>query len=433
MKQSLLLQRNFRWIWIGQMASILGSRFTELALPWIVLLNTGSPLKAGLVAVCSQIAPLLLAIPAGTWLENQRKKPIALWAEIGRGMAMLLLVLAALANMLSVWIIALVLLFTELASLLFRISFHAMLPTIVGRKKLLEAHNYLEGADAISTFIGPMLAGLTFAVLGATGTLAMDTLAIFISFITITMVQYGENVVRKSETHFENRSETQSQNQSESDEHKATKWRQTLQGMKYLVGNDIQKLLTLNHGILSFTTVSVTLLVIILAQQGLDLKVEETGLLFSAAGLGNIVGVYLISKLKRLPWGFLLSTLLMISSIGVLILTFAQSLVWALIGMFVFDGALSMAFVVHGSVRQAITPDHLLARISSTGFIISGVAGMVGNVYAGGVAELLDPRLALSFCAILLMVGAIFTFKNRSDHQPIEKIEPIELVEYDIM
>jgi hypothetical protein len=282
----------------------------------------------------------------------------------------------------------------------------------------------ITSADAISTLIGPMLAGMTFAVLGATGTLAVDTLAIFISFITITMIQYGENVFRKSEN--------QSQNQSESTENKA-KWRQTLQGMKYLVGNDIQTLLTLNHGILNFTTVSVTLLAIILAQQSLDLKVEETGLLFSAAGLGNIVGVYLISKLKRLPWGFLLSVLLTISSMGVIILTFAQSLVWALIGMFVFDGALSMAFVVHGSVRQAITPDHLLARISSTGFIISGVAGMVGNVYAGGVAELLDSRLALSFCAILLMVGAIFTFKNRFVHQPIEKVEPIELVEYDIM
>jgi MFS family permease len=411
MKLLLLKDRNFRLIWIGQMFSILGSRFSELALPWIVLHNTGSPLKAGLVAVCSQIAPLVLAIPAGTWLENQRKKPVALWAELFRALAMFILVLAALMNDLSTWIIALVLLFNGLASLLFRISFHSMLPSIVGRKKLLDAHNYLEGADAISTLIGPVLAGLTFAAIGATGTLGIDALTFLISFITIALIQYHERIVKRPEKTLDTN----------------TKWGQTLSGMKYLVGNNVQRLLTLNHGILNFCTVSVTLLAIIFAQGSLHLDVKETGLLFSAAGLGNILGVYLIGKLKHMHWGLLQSILLFISSSGVLILAFSSNLTWALVGMFVFDGALSMGFVVHGSVRQAITPDHLLARISSTGFLISGLTGIVGSLYAGGIAELLDSRIALGLCGILLMIGGLLTLINRSAHHPIEKVEHIEL------
>jgi hypothetical protein len=417
MKLALMRQRNFLLVWIGQMLSILGSRFSELALPWIVLQNTGSPLKAGLVAVCSQIAPLALAIPAGTWLENQRKKPVAMWAEFGRAIAMLVLVIAAIMNALNTWIIALILLFNGLASLLFRISFHSMLPHIVGRKNLLEAHNYLEGADAISTLIGPILAGVTFAALGATGTLGIDTLTFFISFITIVLIQYHERMTKASL--------------------KGTRttigWRPTLQGMKYLIGNDVQKLLTLNHGILNFCTVSVTLLVIILAQKSLDLKVEETGLLFSAAGLGNILGVFLISKLRRVPWGLLLSVLFFVSCAGILILTLSTGLLWALIGMFVFDGALSMAFVVHGSVRQAITPDGFLSRISSTGFLITGLTGVLGSLYAGGIAEVLDSRIALSFCGVLLVIGGILTLRTGSVHQSIDKIEPMELINVDEM
>jgi hypothetical protein len=78
-------------------------------------------------------------------------------------------------------------------------------------------------------------------------------------------------------------------------------------------------------------------------------------------------------------------------------------------------------------VRQAITPDHLLARISSTGFLISGLTGIVGSLYAGGIAELLDSRIALGLCGILLMIGGLLTLINRSTHHPIEKVEPIEL------
>jgi MFS family permease len=411
MKLALMKQRNFRLIWIGQMLSILGSRFSELALPWIVLHNTGSPLKAGLVVVCSQIAPLILALPAGAWIENQRKKPVALWAELGRTAAMLVLVIAAIMNVLSVWIIAFVLLISGLAGLLFRISFHSMLPHIVGRKNLLEAHNYLEGADAISTLIGPMLAGITFAVLGATGTLGIDTLTFFISFLTIILLQYNERMAKLSYQVPDT----------------STKWSETLKGMRHLIGNNVQRMLTLNHWILHFCTVSVTLLAMILAQKNLLLSIEKTGLLFSAAGLGNIVGVYLISRLKNLPWGIVQATLFFVSAIGIVLLASAQSFGWALLGMFLFDGALSMGFVVHGSVRQAITPDHLLARISSTGFLISGLAGIIGSLYAGGIAEWLDSRIALGFCAALLLVGGIITLMNRSLHQPINQVEPMEL------
>jgi MFS family permease len=411
MKLALMKQRNFQLIWIGQMLSILGSRFSELALPWIVLHNTGSPLKAGLVVVCSQIAPLILALPAGAWIENQRKKPVALWAELGRAVAMLVLVIAAIMNVLSVWVIALVLLFNGLAGLMFRISFHSMLPHIVGRKNLLEAHNYLEGADAISTLIGPILAGVTFAALGATGTLSIDALTFFISFITIILIQYPERMAKLSYQVPDT----------------STKWSQTLKGMRHLVGNNVQRTLTLNHWILHFCTVSVTLLAIILAQKNLLLNIKETGLLFSAAGLGNIIGVYLISRLKNLPWGIVQASLFFVSALGIVLLASAQSLIWALFGMFLFDGALSMGFVVHGSVRQAITPDHLLARISSTGFLISGLAGIIGSIYAGGIAEWLDSRIALGFCAVLLLIGGIITLTNRSIHQPINQVEPMEL------
>ncbi|WLR42054.1 hypothetical protein LC087_14940 [Bacillus carboniphilus] len=39
--------RNFLVLWLGQLVSIFGGRFSELVIPWVVLQVTQSPLKAG--------------------------------------------------------------------------------------------------------------------------------------------------------------------------------------------------------------------------------------------------------------------------------------------------------------------------------------------------------------------------------------------------
>jgi MFS family permease len=59
---------------LAEVVSTTGSQMTLVALPWFVLVATGSPARMGLV-VAADLAPmLLLAIPAG-----------ALAARLGRG------------------------------------------------------------------------------------------------------------------------------------------------------------------------------------------------------------------------------------------------------------------------------------------------------------------------------------------------------------
>ncbi|WP_202079087.1 hypothetical protein [Caldalkalibacillus salinus] len=114
---SLFKNKNFTVMWVGQLATIFGHRFSEIAIPLIVLQLTGSPWQAALVVVCSQIAPLVLSLPVGTT---------------------------------NIWIIAGSLLILGATGLLFRVSFGAMVPGVVGRKRLVSAHSYFEGADALT-------------------------------------------------------------------------------------------------------------------------------------------------------------------------------------------------------------------------------------------------------------------------------------------
>ncbi|MEN8702161.1 MFS transporter [Bacillus infantis] len=161
----LFKNKNFLVLWIGQLATIFGNRFSEIAVPLVVLQLTGSPWKAALIAVCSRAVPLALSLQAGYWVDRHSKKKIAMGADALSFMAMSALVLCFFFNVLNIWILAICLLVLGAAGLFYRVSLGAMLPSIVGRDQLVRAHNYIEGADAVSTLAGPVMAGLLFPLL----------------------------------------------------------------------------------------------------------------------------------------------------------------------------------------------------------------------------------------------------------------------------
>lgn len=406
----LLKERNFLILWIGQLASIFGNRFSEFAIPLIVLKITGSPWQAGLVAVCSQVAPLLLAIPAGAWVEGKSKRSVAIFSEAIRVVAMTGLVFAVIFEVVSVWVLAGTLLVMGAAGVFFRIAFQAMVPGVVGRGRLVQAHNYFEGADAISTLTGPALAGVVFTVFGMAMTLAVDSVSFLISLAGLLLLRVEENPsvevkVGNSKSSFKGVKE----------------------GLRYLIGNRIQRFVTVNHVLLNFTTTAVVLTVIVLAKQTLGLSPVEIGLLLSAAGVGNVVGVFLLSRLGGVPWGILFGGIMLVSGLGVGLLVMSETIIVAGLGMFLFDGALSMGFVVNGSARQEITPDHLLARVGSGGILLSGLAAIGGSLFAGGISEFVSPKVALIVCCVLLVVASLVSFRLKEIAVPLDRVEPVDL------
>ena len=81
----------------AEIVSILGSRMTYLALPWFVLVTTGSAAKMTYV-LAAQLAPMaLLGIPSGTLVER-----------LGARRTMLLCDATRVPLLASVWAISLV-------------------------------------------------------------------------------------------------------------------------------------------------------------------------------------------------------------------------------------------------------------------------------------------------------------------------------------
>ncbi len=200
-----------------------------------------------------------------------------------------------------------------------------------------------------------------------------------------------------------------------------------LKGIKHLFQNQVQRFITFQHGVLNFTTTCVFLSVIFYTNQTLHFDEWQIGFVLSAAGIGNLLGVFLLNKIKHFSWNILYAWLMGFSCGGLLLIFLTGHLIFISLGMLIFDGALSMAFVVNGSARQAVTPDHYLARLAGGGILISGLASISGNLFAGSITESLSPQIPLAFTAFLLLIAAVFSLFFKSGRNQVDNLTPISM------
>src|SRR4029079_4991493 len=85
--------------WAGQAISQLGSQVTLLAIPLLAVLTLrATPLQMGSLAAAENAPLLLTGLLGGVWADRQRRRPILIAADLGRGALLLLLPLAAWAG-----------------------------------------------------------------------------------------------------------------------------------------------------------------------------------------------------------------------------------------------------------------------------------------------------------------------------------------------
>ena len=65
--------------------SVLGTRMTYLALPWFVLVTTGSPGKMSLVLAAEILPMAILGIPSGSVVQRLGSRTTMLVADAARG------------------------------------------------------------------------------------------------------------------------------------------------------------------------------------------------------------------------------------------------------------------------------------------------------------------------------------------------------------
>jgi MFS family permease len=171
----------------AEIVSILGSRMTYLALPWFVLVTTGSPSKMTLVLAVEILPMAILGIPSGTVVERLGARTTMLVCDAARIPLLASVPLLYSAGLLS-FPLLLVLVFA-LGSFMapYFAAQRVILPELVGEDEttIAQANSVIEGGTALAGVTGPALAGLLIPFLGAPNVLYVDAGTYAVSFLLL--------------------------------------------------------------------------------------------------------------------------------------------------------------------------------------------------------------------------------------------------------
>ncbi|MDQ1813419.1 MFS transporter [Massilia sp. CCM 9210] len=165
-RAALLREPNFRWTIGGAIITSLGDQFTLIALPWLVLVSTGDPLKMGLVIAMMSIPRAIFILLGGALVDRYSPRSVLMITRFVNAALLALLATMVFANRISLPVVCTLGVLIGFASAFSIPAGTSMLPTVVAPAQLPMANAIMMGVRQLTMLAGPLLAGLLFALFG---------------------------------------------------------------------------------------------------------------------------------------------------------------------------------------------------------------------------------------------------------------------------
>jgi MFS family permease len=391
-RPSLWRHGDFRKLWTAATVSVLGSQVTLIAVPYIALtMLDATVFQVSLLAAVEMLPFLLFTLPAGAWLDRVRRRPILVAADIGRGVALMSIPAAYVADALTLGQLFVVAFVTGTFTAFFDIADQSYLPDLIEREDLVEGNARLQISYSAAQIGGPTLAGNMIAVVAAPLAIVADALSFFISGGLVSAIRKREpkpeRAVDESGRPTSLRSEIAS-------------------GLRYVVGDRYLRPIAGCTGTSNLFGAALFGVFPVLIWRELELSPAFFGTVMGLASFGFLAGAAMSSRLPRsIGIGPTIIVSAALSSPAFLLMTLTPaSLGWAAVtlfgGWFVVGFTQVIYNVAQISLRQSITPLAMQSRMNATmRFIVWGTIP-IGSVMGGLLATLLPVRVALVIAAL---------------------------------
>jgi Transmembrane secretion effector len=398
--KSLWRHGAFMRVWAGSTISQVGDQITVLALPWLVLQLTHSPVQLGIVVGLENLPFLLFTLIAGVYADRWDRRTIMLTCDLVRFAALATLPLAAAVHGLTMAQIYAVAFVTGTGRVWFDVARYAMLPSILTEAQLVDGNSKFFASEGASSLVGPSVGGFLIKLFGAANAILADALSFLVSAAAIISLPS----LRATEAPAERG------------------WRaQLAAGFRYLFGHRIilENALFLLMFLLFQTMIQAVY--VFYAQHELHLDAGLTGVMFALAGTGPLLIAPLAPRIRRrLRMGQVLVLVTSISWMTIAILDVAPLLpklvALAVVGLAggIDFGLGTLWNVVTISYRQSVIPSQLMARVNSALRFISWGIIPLASVLGGLLTQTIGIRslIAISAAGLFAMFIILARFSE---------------------
>src|SRR5829696_197390 len=143
--------RDFLKLWTGQTVSKFGSGIGGAAIDLTAVLTLGaSPAQMGLLGGVRTAPVIVLGLVAGAWADRVRRRPLMIWADLGRAALLALIPLAAALGWLRLELLFVVAPLVGVLTVFFDVAYQSFVPVLVSRERITRANSRLATSDALA-------------------------------------------------------------------------------------------------------------------------------------------------------------------------------------------------------------------------------------------------------------------------------------------
>jgi MFS family permease len=378
-----------------------GNQVMMLALPLTAaVLLKATPLQMGLLTAIELLPFLLFSLPSGVWLDRVRKLPVYVVGELTVAACAISVPVAWWMGWLTMpWLYVIGFIVGSVHTVSGTAA-QIVLTQVVARERLVEAHAKNALATSGSEVLGPGLAGALIKAFGAP-----------VAMIVNAVLLVGSALILKGIRVHERRSEPRSGGDT-----LAQFWRDLMLGVRFCAHTRLLVVLAVLMGVWQMAHYAALVVQILFATRTLGLSEQAVGLCYMGMGVGTILGsVYGRRVSLALGPGPCLVVGYAITGSGWLILALAPANAWgvaafALMLMLFTTGAVFI-FINFLALRQAVTPEPLLGRMTATMRWLTLLAAGPGALLGGWLGEHVGLRAALGFAGVTTLLLVIVAWR----------------------
>jgi MFS family permease len=399
---------DFVKLWGSLTITHFGGQVTFLALPLTAaIMLDASPFEVGVLTALEALPYPLFGLFAGVLVDRARKLPVIIWADIGRGLALLAVPISAWLGVLSMPVLYVVGFLVGLGSVVGWPAYQVFMTERVGRDHLVEANAKIGVSDSASQLVGPGLAGALIQWLTAPIAILLDALSFMVSAWMLRGIPPAATDAPKISGE--------------------SVWREIGEGLAVVWRNKTLRALAWSLAAWQLFRHAYVAVVILFAARELGFSAGHVGLLFMLAGVGSLVAAGAVTPLNA-RFGFGPTMLAALGGTGVAWLVLGAStggfVVASLtfgLGLFLLDFAAMTFFINYLTLRQTVTPDRLLGRVTATMICLTVATAPFGGLAGGWVAEHWGLRAAI----LLAGAGALAMIPLVAWTSPLAKMRTL--------
>ncbi len=387
--------RNYRYMWIGQVVSEVGDHFNNIAVFSLAVKTTHSPLVVTFILLARAVGVMCAGPLAGVTLDRLNRKQVMIASDLTR------MVFAAgfifCVRSPNQWLLYLLSFLLMFASPFFTSGRSAILPNIATKEELHTANSLTQTTGWTTLTIGAFLGG-TMAGFGYNVAFAVNALSFLVSAACISQLKMpgGFRVRRQALTEVE----------------VARPWHEYAEGLRYIRSIPLVfGLLMVGVGWASGGGAA-QILFTVFGEIVFNKGPMGLGAIWACAGVGLVIGGMIAYRFgRRLSFNAYKWTIVICYIIhGGSYILFSQmrSFAWTLVFITISRAGVGVSSVLNTWQLLRTVPDEFRGRVFATNESLQWSVMMLSMCAAGAASEFWNPRIIGAVAGALSSTTAIY-------------------------